>query len=335
MTDNFDMIKDFLTPKEILVEEVDSNNSKIVLEPLERGFGHTLGNALRRIILSSIPGAAVSEAKINGVLHEFGSIDGVKEDVINILLNLKGLSVRLSDQEEVEISVNKSGSGDIKGSDFELPAGVEIVNPDHVVATLADKGSLEMTAKVTKGRGYVPVDIIALAESEDTEVGSLKIDASYSPIKKVSYLVENARVENRTDLDKLILEVETNGTIDPEEIVRLAATILQRQLMAFAELGFETEEPEEDETPPVDPIMLRPVDELELTVRSANCLKVEKIHYIGDLVTRKESDLLRTPNLGRKSLNEIKEVLAARGLSLGLELENWPPSKETKINEKS
>ena len=326
MTDNFDMIKDFLTPKEILVEEVDSNNSKIVLEPLERGFGHTLGNALRRIILSSIPGAAVSEAKINGVLHEFGSIDGVKEDVINILLNLKGLSVRLSDQEEVEISVNKSGSGDIKGSDFELPAGVEIVNPDHVVATLADKGSLEMTAKVTKGRGYVPVDIIALAESENTEVGSLKIDASYSPIKKVSYSVENARVENRTDLDKLILEVETNGTIDPEEIVRLAATILQRQLMAFAELGFETEEPEEDETPPVDPIMLRPVDELELTVRSANCLKVEKIHYIGDLVTRKESDLLRTPNLGRKSLNEIKEVLAARGLSLGLELENWPPS---------
>ena len=326
MTDNFDMIKDFLTPKEILVEEVDSNNSKIVLEPLERGFGHTLGNALRRIILSSIPGAAVSEAKINGVLHEFGSIDGVKEDVINILLNLKGLSVRLSDQEEVEISVNKSGSGDIKGGDFELPAGVEIVNPDHVVATLADKGSLEMTAKVTKGRGYVPVDIIALAESEDTEVGSLKIDASYSPIKKVSYSVENARVENRTDLDKLILEVETNGTIDPEEIVRLAATILQRQLMAFAELGFETEEPEEDETPPVDPIMLRPVDELELTVRSANCLKVEKIHYIGDLVTRKESDLLRTPNLGRKSLNEIKEVLAARGLSLGLELENWPPS---------
>ena len=326
MTDNFDMIKDFLTPKEILVEEVDSNNSKIVLEPLERGFGHTLGNALRRIILSSIPGAAVSEAKINGVLHEFGSIDGVKEDVINILLNLKGLSVRLSDQEEVEISVNKSGSGDIKGSDFELPAGVEIVNPDHVVATLADKGSLEMTAKVTKGRGYVPVDIIALAESEDTEVGSLKIDASYSPIKKVSYSVENARVENRTDLDKLILEVETNGTIDPEEIVRLAATILQRQLMAFAELGFETEEPEEDETPPVDPIMLRPVDELELTVRSAICLKVEKIHYIGDLVTRKESDLLRTPNLGRKSLNEIKEVLAARGLSLGLELENWPPS---------
>ena len=326
MTDNFDMIKDFLTPKEILVEEVDSNNSKIVLEPLERGFGHTLGNALRRIILSSIPGAAVSEAKINGVLHEFGSIDGVKEDVINILLNLKGLSVRLSDQEEVEISVNKSGSGDIKGSDFELPAGVEIVNPDHVVATLADKGSLEMTAKVTKGRGYVPVDIIALAESEDTEVCSLKIDASYSPIKKVSYSVENARVENRTDLDKLILEVETNGTIDPEEIVRLAATILQRQLMAFAELGFETEEPEEDETPPVDPIMLRPVDELELTVRSANCLKVEKIHYIGDLVTRKESDLLRTPNLGRKSLNEIKEVLAARGLSLGLELENWPPS---------
>tara|TARA_B110000858_G_scaffold193806_1_gene247064 strand:- start:61 stop:1053 length:993 start_codon:yes stop_codon:yes gene_type:complete len=326
MTDNFDVIKDFLTPKEIIVEEIDVNHSKIILEPLERGFGHTLGNALRRIILSSTPGSAVIEAKIDGVLHEYSSIDGVKEDVINILLNLKGMSVRLFDQEEVELSVEKSGSGDLVAGDFDLPAGVEVIDQDHKIATLADDGKISMTVKVKKGRGYDPVDIKENVEGENKEIGLLKLDASYCPIQTVSYAVENTRVENRTDLDKLTLDVKTNGTIDPEEILRLSATILQRQLMAFAELGFETEEEEEDETPPVDPIMLRPVDELELTVRSANCLKVEKIYYIGDLVTRRESDLLKTPNLGRKSLNEIKDILAARGLSLGLELENWPPS---------
>ena len=325
MTDNFDAIKDFLTPKEILVEEIDVNHSKIILEPLERGFGHTLGNALRRIILSSTPGAAIIEAKIDGVLHDYSTIDGVKEDVINILLNLKGMSVKLLDQDEAEMGVEKSGAGDLTAGDFDLPAGVEVVNPDHKIATLADNGKINMTVKIKKGRGYVPVDNSATSTGENKEIGLLKLDASYSPIKRVSYEVDNTRVENRTDLDKLTLDVQTNGTIDPEEILRLAATILQRQLMAFAELGFETEE-EEDETPPVDPIMLRPVDELELTVRSANCLKVEKIHYIGDLVSRKESDLLKTPNLGRKSLNEIKDVLAARGLALGLELDNWPPS---------
>ena len=316
MTDNFDMIKDFLTPKEILVEEVDSNNSKIVLEPLERGFGHTLGNALRRIILSSIPGAAVSEAKINGVLHEFGSIDGVKEDVINILLNLKGLSVRLSDQEEVEISVNKSGSGDIKGSDFELPAGVEIVNPDHVVATLADKGSLEMTAKVTKGRGYVPVDIIALAESEDTEVGSLKIDASYSPIKKVSYSVSTAREGKALDYDKLTMEVETNGSISAEDAVAYSARIFQDQLGMFVNFDEPQEVivKEQPSEPEFNKNLLRKVDELELSVRSMNCLKNDNIIYIGDLVQKSEGEMLRTPNFGRKSLNEIKEVLT--GMSL-------------------
>ena len=326
MTDNFDAIKDFLTPKEILVEEIDVNHSKIILEPLERGFGHTLGNALRRIILSSTPGAAVVEAKIDGVLHDYSTIDGIKEDVINILLNLKGMSVKLLDQEEAEMSVEKSGAGDLTAGEFDLPAGGEVVNPDHKIATLADNGKINMTIRVRKGRGYVPVDNSAALTGENKEIGLLKLDASYSPIKTVSYEVDNTRVENRTDLDKLTLDVQTNGTIDPEEILRLAATILQRQLMAFAELGFETEEEEEDETPPVDPIMLRPVDELELTVRSANCLKVEKIHYIGDLVSRRESDLLKTPNLGRKSLNEIKDVLAARGLALGLELDNWPPS---------
>ena len=259
-------------------------------------------------------------------MHEFSTIDGVAEDVINILLNLKGIAVRMMDVEEAELSVEKSGTGKLTAKDFDLPAGVEIINPDHQIATLADNGIIKMSIKVKKGRGYDPVIISATEESESKEVGLLRIDASYSPIEKVAYQVENTRVENRTDLDKLILDVHTNGTIDPEEILRLAATILQRQLIAFAELGFETEEEEEEEIPPVDPIMLRPVDELELTVRSANCLKVEKIYNIGDLVTRKESDLLKTPNLGRKSLNEIKDVLAARGLSLGLELDNWPPS---------
>ena len=319
-------IIDLLVPTEIQVETVSDQVAKITLEPLERGFGHTLGNALRRILLSSMPGAAITNVNIEGISHEYSTIDGVKEDVINILLNLKGMSVKLLDQDEAEMAVEKSGAGDLTAGDFDLPAGIEVVNPDHKIATLADNGKINMTVKIKKGRGYVPVDNTAALTGENKEIGLLKLDASYSPIKRVSYEVDNTRVENRTDLDKLTLDVQTNGTIDPEEILRLAATILQRQLMAFAELGFETEEEEEDETPPVDPIMLRPVDELELTVRSANCLKVEKIHYIGDLVSRKESDLLKTPNLGRKSLNEIKDVLAARGLALGLELDNWPPS---------
>ena len=324
MTDNYDIIKDFLTPTEIVVEESGPTRSKIVLEPLEQGFGHTLGNALRRIILSSMPGTAVSEVKIDGVLHEYSTIEGVQEDVIDILLNLKELSVRLTEVEDAELTISKSGSGVVTAADIELSTGVEVINPDHHIATLNEEGSINMTMKVTRGRGFVPVR--PLDEDEGQETGLLRLDATYSPIKRVTYQVDNARVEQRTNLDRLTVDIDTDGTLEAEEILRISATILQHQLSAFAELGRLEEVIEEKEEAKIDPIMLRPVDELELTVRSANCLKVEKIYYIGDLVTRKESDLLKTPNLGRKSLNEIKDVLAARGLSLGLELDNWPPS---------
>jgi DNA-directed RNA polymerase subunit alpha len=325
MTDNYDIIKDFLTPTNILVEELGPTRSKIILEPLEQGFGHTLGNALRRIVLSSMPGTAVSEAKIDGVLHEYSSIEGVQEDVIEILMNLKDLSVRLTELEEVELSISKKGTGSVTASDIELPAGVEIVDPNHHIATLSESGSLNMTIKVTRGRGFVPVK--PLDEDEGQEAGLLRLDATYSPIKRVTYQVDNARVEQRTNLDRLTVDIDTDGTLDAEEILRISATILQHQLSAFAELGRLEEVIEEKEEAKIDPIMLRPVDELELTVRSANCLKAENIHYIGDLVSRMESDLLRTPNLGKKSLNEIKEVLLSRGLSLGLLLDNWPPEK--------
>ena len=323
MTDNYDIIKDFLTPTEIVVEESGPTRSKIVLEPLEQGFGHTLGNALRRIILSSMPGTAVSEVKIDGVLHEYSTIEGVQEDVIDILLNLKDLSVRLTEVEDAELTVSKSGSGTVTAADIELPNGVEIINPDHHIATLNDEGSINMTMRVTRGRGFVPVR--PLDEDEGQETGLLRLDATYSPIKRVTYQVDNARVEQRTNLDRLSVDIDTDGTLEAEEILRISATILQHQLSAFAELGRLEEVIEEKEEAKIDPIMLRPVDELELTVRSANCLKAENIHYIGDLVTRMESDLLRTPNLGKKSLNEIKEVLLSRGLSLGLILDNWPP----------
>ena len=323
MTDNYDIIKDFLTPTEIVVEETGPNRSKIVLEPLEQGFGHTLGNALRRIILSSMPGTAVSEVKIDGVLHEYSTIEGVQEDVIDILLNLKDLSVSLTEVEDAELTLKKSGSGTVTAADIELPNGVEVVNPDHHIATLNEEGTLSMTMRVTRGRGFVPVK--ALDEDEGQETGLLRLDATYSPIKRVTYLVDNARVEQRTNLDRLTVDIDTDGTLEAEEVLRISATILQHQLSAFAELGRLEEVIEEKEEAKIDPIMLRPVDELELTVRSANCLKAENIHYIGDLVTRMESDLLRTPNLGKKSLNEIKEVLLSRGLSLGLILDNWPP----------
>ena len=308
---------------EIVVEESGPTRSKIVLEPLEQGFGHTLGNALRRIILSSMPGTAVSEVKIDGVLHEYSTIEGVQEDVIDILLNLKDLAVRLTEVEDAELTLTKSGSGVVTAADIELSTGVEVINPDHHIATLNEEGSINMTMKVTRGRGFVPVR--PLDEDEGQETGLLRLDATYSPIKRVTYQVDNARVEQRTNLDRLTVDIDTDGTLEAEEILRISATILQHQLSAFAELGRLEEVIEEKEEAKIDPIMLRPVDELELTVRSANCLKAENIHYIGDLVTRMESDLLRTPNLGKKSLNEIKEVLLSRGLSLGLILDNWPP----------
>ena len=318
-------VNEFLTPRIIDVQASSPTRARVSLEPLERGFGHTLGNTLRRILLSSMPGCAVTEVQIDGVLHEYSTIDGVQEDVIDILLNLKNVAVILHNQDEAVITINKTGSGEVTAGDFQLTEDVEISNPDHVICTLNDRGSIRLEARVTRGRGYVPVDN-SVTEEESRPIGVLRLDASYSPMRRVSYSVEAARVEQRTDLDKLILEIETNGTIDPEEAIRRAATILQQQLAVFVDLESEVEPMIEEKIDEVDPILTRPVDDLELTVRSANCLKAENIYYIGDLIQRTEVELLKTPNLGKKSLTEIKDVLASRGLSLGMRLENWPPS---------
>ena len=319
-------LSDFLTPQVIHVDELDKYHSRVVLEPLERGFGHTLGNALRRILLSSMPGCAVEEVQINGVVHEYSTIEGVREDVIEILLNLKMVAVVLNGKDEAVLSLSKKGSGIVTAGDITEDHDVEIINSDHVIANLNDNGELNMHMTVRKGRGYLAADNRVAEDDETRTVGKLLLDASYSPVVRMSYSVENARVEQRTDLDKLIIDLETNGTIDPEEAIRCAATILQHQLNVFVDLQSEIiAEPEEREDE-IDPILLRPVDDLELTVRSANCLKAEDIYYIGDLIQRTEVELLKTPNLGKKSLTEIKDVLATRGLSLGLRLENWPPS---------
>jgi len=318
--------KEFLTPRHIDVEEITPTRARVTLEPLERGFGHTLGNTLRRILLSSMPGCAITEVQIDGVLHEYSTIEGVQEDVIDILLNLKGVAVILHNLEETVISLSKSGGGEVTAGDFQINQDVEIVNPDHLICTLADNGKIRMEVKITRGRGYEPVDNRIEEEDESRPIGVLRLDASYSPMRRVSYTVDKARVEQRTDLDKLILDLETNGTIDPEEAIRRAATVLQQQLAVFVDLESEGEPEAEEKEEEIDPILLRPVDDLELTVRSANCLKAENIYYIGDLIQRTEVELLKTPNLGKKSLTEIKDVLASRGLSLGMRLENWPPA---------
>lgn len=319
-------LANFLTPQDIQVEAADKWRSKVVLEPLERGFGHTLGNALRRILLSSMPGCAVEEVEIEGVVHEYGAIPGVQEDVLIILLNLKELAVILHSQQSVVLSLKKSGKGPVTAADITLPHDVEIVNPEHVICNLNENASINMQIKVGVGRGYVPADARVSRDSETRSVGKLMLDASYSPVTRVTYAVENARVEQRTDLDKLVIELETNGTIDPEEAIRQAATILQHQLSVFVDLKNSSVKEQPKHEDKIDPILLRPVDDLELTVRSANCLKAENIYYIGDLIQRTEVELLKTPNLGKKSLTEIKDVLASKGLSLGLRLENWPPA---------
>lgn len=318
--------KNFLTPNHIQVQAISPTQYKIFLEPLERGFGHTLGNALRRILLSSMPGAAVVEVKIDKVLHEYSSLEGVLEDVVDILLNLKGLAIKLNGREEVTLTLSKSGqAGPVTAADITPEHDVEIINPHHVIAHLTQDGAIDMQLKVALGRGYVPV-AMRTTEEETKPVGVLQLDASFSPVRRVTYEVENARVEKRTDLDKLIIELETNGTLDPEEAIRRSATILQQQLAAFVDLQHEPAADSEDRKDQVDPLLLRPVDDLELTVRAANCLKAENIYYIGDLVQRTENDLLKTPNLGKKSLTEIKTVLAQRGLALGMILEQWPPA---------
>ena len=323
------MLNNLLKPKTINVEQISTNRAKVTLEPFERGYGHTLGNALRRVLLSSMVGHAPTEVTIAGVVHEYSSIDGVQEDVVNMLLNLKGVVFKLHNRDEVTLSLRKDGEGLVTAADIQTPHDVEIVNPGHVIATLSAGAKLDMQIKVEKGRGYVPGSL-RRNDDQSRSLGRIVLDASFSPIKRVSYNVESARVEQRTDLDKLVLEIETNGSIGPEEAVRASAKILVEQLAVFAQLeGVELaafDAPAQRSSQQFDPILLRPVDELELTVRSANCLKAENIYYIGDLIQRTENELLKTPNLGRKSLNEIKEVLASRGLTLGMKLENWPPA---------
>ncbi len=319
-------VNEFLTPRHIDVNEVSPTRARVVLEPLERGFGHTLGNALRRILLSSMPGCAITEVEIEGVQHEYGNIEGVQEDVIEILLNLKGVAVLMHGKDHAVLQLSKQGPGVVTAGDIQVDHDVEIKNPDHVIANITGDTSLNMSLTIARGRGYQPADARISEEDETRAIGRLQLDASYSPIKRLAYNVESARVEQRTDLDKLVLDLETNGTIDPEEAIRRAATILQQQLAVFVDLEGEKESEPEQKEEEIDPVLLRPVDDLELTVRSANCLKAENIYYIGDLIQRTEVELLKTPNLGKKSLTEIKDILASRGLSLGMRLENWPPA---------
>ena len=324
------MQSSLLKPKAIQVEQLSAHRAKVVLEPFERGYGHTLGNALRRVLLSSMPGYAPTEVTIAGVLHEYSSIDGVHEDVVNILLNLKGVVFKLHNRDEVTLSLRKDTEGVVSAGDIQTPHDVEIINPEHIIANLASGGKLDMQIKVERGRGYVPGTLRRHGDEPTKSIGRIVLDASFSPVKRVSYTVESARVEQRTDLDKLIVDIETNGALSAEDAVRASAKILVEQLAVFAQLeGGEIDaivSPSSRSGAQFDPVLLRPVDELELTVRSANCLKAENICYIGDLIQRTENELLKTPNLGRKSLNEIKEVLASRGLTLGMKLESWPPA---------
>ena len=313
---------DLLVPTEIQVDDTSSTLSKVTFEPLERGFGHTLGNALRRILLSSMPGAAVTDVVIDGITHEYSTIEGVREDVIDILLNIKEMPVKVIEGDTAEIVLDVTGPCDVLASSFEVPGNVELVDQDFHVASIIDKVNLKMTLTVKTGRGYEPAD---LRDDEERIVGGLRVDASFSPVKRVSYTVDNARFEKRTDLDKLLIELETDGTVDPKMAIEHAATIFQQQLSAFVDLDAIAEQEAKKDQNDFDPLLLRSIEELELTVRSTNCLKAESIFLIGDLIHRSEFDLLKTPNLGKKSLNEIKDVLASKNLSLGMTVENWPP----------
>lgn len=301
-----------------------SRTASIVVEPLERGFAMTLGNALRRILLSSLQGASVTAVQIDGVLHEFSSIPGVREDVTDIVLNLKSLALRYHGDEPRRINLTASGPGEVTAGMIDASHDVEIVDPDLVICTLDDGTKINVEMTVTTGKGYLPASQI---RAEDAPIGLIPIDAVYSPVRRVAFRVENTRVGQVTDYDKLVLDVETDGTITPEDSVGLAARILQDQLQTF--INFQEPSVAAETASPNEPVfnrnLLRKVDELELSVRSANCLKNDNIIYIGDLVQKSEQEMLRTPNFGRKSLNEIKEVLSTMGLHLGMEVTEWPP----------
>ena len=315
-----------LRPDSVEIQRFSSNHVRVSIQPLERGFGHTLGNAMRRVLFSAMTGTAVVEAKISNVLHEYSTLEGVQEDVVDILLNLKGLAIRLYEKNATMIHVHKKGKSVVTGADIQVDGIVDVSNKDHVIAHLSDKGELEMDLWIEKGRGYQPA-VVRKEKKENQVVGSLLLDASFSPIKKVSYNIESTRVGDRTDLDKLILELETNGTITAEELISQAAITLHSQLNVFVNLKEIKVTEEESTKDEAEELLMKPVEEVDLTVRSANCLKSEKIYYLGDLVTRSEMDLMRTPNLGKKSLTEIKNMLSNFGLELGMEVENWPPAQ--------
>jgi len=329
------MAREILIPRTIKVQHESANVARVTFEPLERGYGHTLGNTFRRILLSSVPGAAITQAQMDKVLHEFSTIPGVRQDVEEILLNLKDVALIIHGKETARLKISKKGPCVVTAADIEHDHTVDIVNKEHVIANLAENAELNILMKASVGRGYEPASVRAQHEYDEHVVGQLHLDASYSPIRRVTYTVERARVEQRTDLDKLVLEIETNGTIDPEEAVRIAAKLLRDQLAVFIELEHKDEQSEVEQTDSVDPLLMQPVDVLELTVRSANCLKAENIHLIGDLVQKTEVELLKTPNLGKKSLTEIKNVLASRSLSLGMKFEAWPLQTSVKEQSKS
>ncbi|OLP55378.1 DNA-directed RNA polymerase subunit alpha [Rhizobium rhizosphaerae] len=308
------------------VEFTSSGRTKVslVAEPLERGFGLTLGNALRRVLLSSLRGAAVTAVQIDGVLHEFSSIPGVREDVTDIVLNIKEIAIKMDGDDAKRMVVRKQGPGVVTAGDIQTVGDIEILNPNHVICTLDDGAEIRMEFTVNNGKGYVPAD---RNRSEDAPIGLIPVDSLYSPVKKVSYKVENTREGQVLDYDKLTMTIETNGSVTGEDAVAFAARILQDQLSVFVNFDEPQKETEEEAVTELafNPALLKKVDELELSVRSANCLKNDNIVYIGDLIQKTEAEMLRTPNFGRKSLNEIKEVLASMGLHLGMEVPAWPP----------
>lgn len=322
-------VKDFLKPKQVAIDVVAQNHSNVVLEPLERGFGNTLGQALRRCLLMSVPGCAITDVVIEGVAHEYSAKSDIREEVLELLLNIKGIAVNILDDavNEVYIELSKSGAGPVVAGDI-VSNEVIIANPDHVLCNLVDaKSSVQIKMCVRRGVGFLAASQQGRKPAFD-EDNNIMLDASFSPVKYLSYEVESARLEQRTELDKLVLDVVTNGVLDPEQAIHLGASILREQLYSFVDLDAvkTVSQVEQTHVPAPDPMLLKSVDDLELTVRSANCLKAESIQYIGDLVQRTEVELLKVSNLGRKSLTEIKDVLAQRGLSLGMRLENWPPA---------
>jgi DNA-directed RNA polymerase subunit alpha len=317
---------DLIKPRSITVEEIiPGRTAKIVFEPLERGYGTTIGNSLRRMLLSSLPGGAVTSVKFDGVMHEYDTIKGVREDVMDIILTMKELDIDMLNSESVSIVLDAKGPAVVTAGDIQCPTGVTIMNPEMVLAHLNEDAALKFEAIVEKGRGYDPAHE---RENGDRAVGFLLVDASYSPIRRVATRVENARVSQKTNYDKLIMEIETNGSLSPEEAIGAAANIIQDQLAVFSDFSaLEDETAQEVEDTGMDEVLAQPIDHLDLSVRSMNCLKSDDIFRVGDLVQRSEQEMLRTPNFGRKSLTEIKEVLENMGLGLGMKLESWPPEE--------